>query len=72
MSKYKGTVTKNDLEGGFWQLIAEDGERYQLQGGDDSLLVEGQRVEIEGKVDSASMGIGMAGAMLNVSAWSKA
>ena len=71
MSKYKGTVTKNDLEGGFWQLISEDGERYQLQGGDSSLLVEGQRVEIEGKVDSASMGIGMSGAMLNVNTWSK-
>ena len=71
MSKYKGTVTKNDLEGGFWQLVTEEGATYQLQGADSSLLVEGQRVEVEGKVDSASMGIGMAGAMLNVNAWSK-
>ena len=49
MSKYKGTVKKNDLEGGFWQLVTDDGATYQLQGADSSLLVEGQKVEVEGK-----------------------
>ncbi len=71
MSKYTGTVTKNDLEGGFWQLHAEDGERYQLTGADAKLLVEGQRVEIEGSVQRESMGIGMSGAQLKVRAWTK-
>jgi hypothetical protein len=69
MSKYTGTITRNDLEGGFWQLEAEDGARYQLQGGGDDLHVEGQRVEIDGKVESSTMGIGMAGPVLSVSSW---
>lgn len=66
MSKYKGTVSKNDLEGGFWQLVAESGESYQPQGGDEDLRVEGQRVEIDGRIATQTMGIGMAGSILNV------
>ncbi len=69
MAKYRGKISKNDLEGGFWELQAEDGERYQLRGGDKSLLVEGQSVEIEGKVDAAGFGIGMTGAYLDVASW---
>ena len=33
MAKLKGTIRKNDLEGGFWELVADDGEHYQLKGG---------------------------------------
>lgn len=71
MSKFKGTISKNDLEGGFWQLVAESGENYQLEGGDDSLRVEGQKVEIDGKVQEQTMSIGMAGSILKVGSWSK-
>ena len=49
MATFKGTVKKNDLEGGFWELHAEDGERYQLKGGDDKLQGEGAQVEVTGR-----------------------
>jgi hypothetical protein len=32
MAKFRGTVRKNDLEGGHWQLEAEDGTTYVLEG----------------------------------------
>jgi len=69
MSKYTGVVKKNDLEGGFWELHSDDGERYQLRGGDDKLLVEGNKVEVEGSVDGGGFGIGMTGPYLDVKAW---
>jgi hypothetical protein len=69
MAKYRGTVKKNDLEGGFWELHADDGETYQLRGGDDALRVEGQKVIVEGKVAGDSFGIGMTGPYLDVKSW---
>lgn len=69
MATYRGTVRKNDLEGGFWELVTDSGERYQLRGGDDQLRVEGQSVVVEGKVDQGGFGIGMTGAYLDVSSW---
>jgi hypothetical protein len=70
MRTFKGTIRKNDLEGGFWELVTDDGEHYQLDGGDAKLLVEGQKVQIEGRVSSSTMGIGM-GSQLDVSSWTK-
>ena len=69
MATYRGTIRKNDLEGGFWELHADDGENYQLRGGDDGLRVDGKRVEIRGKVDEDAMTIGMTGPVLDVSSW---
>lgn len=69
MAKLKGTIRKNDLEGGFWELVADDGEHYQLRGGGDGLCVEGQRVEVEGSVDKGGFGIGMSGPYLDVTSW---
>ena len=71
MSTFKGTIRKNDLEGGFWELVTDSGENYQLDGGDAGLRVEGQKVTIEGKVSTSTMGIGMSGSHLQVSSWSK-
>jgi len=71
MAKIRGTVKKNDIEGGIWELHAEDGERYQLRGGDDTLFIEGEKVEVEGKVDKHAFGIGMTGPYLDVSSWQK-
>jgi len=71
MAKFSGTVKKNDLEGGFWELHAKDGKHYQLRGGDESLRVSGQTVTIEGKVDRGGFGIGMTGPILDVSSWKK-
>jgi hypothetical protein len=72
MASFKGTIKKNDLEGGFWELHADDGEHYQLRGGDEKLRVEGQKVEIEGKIDKGGFGIGMSGPYLDVSSWKSA
>lgn len=69
MAKFRGTIKKNDLEGGIWELHAEDGERYQIRGGDDTLRTEGQQVEVEGKVDKNAFGIGMSGPYLDISTW---
>jgi hypothetical protein len=69
MAKFKGVVQQNALEGGFWELRAEDGKRYQLSGGDGGLRKAGQRVEIDGKVDKGAMGIGMSGPILAVKAY---
>jgi hypothetical protein len=71
MARFCGTVKKNALEGGFWELHADDGKHYQLQGGDNSLRVEGQKVEIEGKIEKNAMGIGMTGPILSVVKWEK-
>ncbi len=71
MSKFTGTVSKNDLEGGFWELTCSDGQRYQLEGGDSGLQVDGQAVEVEGEVASSTMGIGMVGSILKVKSWKK-
>lgn len=71
MAKYTGTVKKNDLEGGFWELHTKDGKSYQLSGGDNDLRVEGQSVTVEGKVNKSAFGIGMTGPTLEVSSWQK-
>jgi hypothetical protein len=71
MASYRGTVRKNDVEGGVWELEADDGRRYQLRGGDGGLKVEGQRVVVKGKVADDAMGIGMTGPVLKVTSWTK-
>ncbi len=72
MATFKGTVKKNDLEGGFWELHTDDGKKYQLSGGDDGLRKEGARVEVEGKIDKAAFGIGMTGPTLAVKSYKTA
>jgi hypothetical protein len=69
MAKFKGTVKRNDLEGGFWELVAEDGEHYQLRGAAAELCREGLRVQIEGAVAKDGFGIGMTGPYLDVKSW---
>lgn len=69
MAKLKGTIRRNDLEGGFWELCADGGERYQLAGGDDALRQEGARVEVDGSVDRGAFGIGMTGPTLRVKSY---
>ena len=69
MATFKGTVKKNDLEGGFWELHAEDGKRYQLKGGDDGLHKEGAHVVVTGSIEKSTFGIGMTGPILAVSSY---
>ena len=69
MAKFCGTVKRNDLEGGFWELHTDDGTQYQLRGGDRALRVDGQRVEVDGTIDRGGFGIGMTGPYLDVKSW---
>ena len=62
MAKFRGTVRKNDLEGGHWQLEGDDGKTYVLEG--TGTLVDGQRVEVDGAVDHQAMGFAMTGPIL--------
>lgn len=71
MPRLTGQVRFEDLEGGLWLLVAEDGTRYQLDGGDPGLRQDGQRVEVEGEVADDSMGFGMTGPILRVRGWSR-
>jgi hypothetical protein len=63
--KLKGTIRRNDLEGGHWVIETDKGETYQLTG---SLagITDGMKAEVEGKVDKGAMGIGMTGPQLTV------
>jgi hypothetical protein len=69
MASYSGTVRKNAVEGGVWELHAADGERYQLRGGGDDLRRDGLKVTVNGKIDKGAFGIGMTGPILDVASW---
>jgi hypothetical protein len=71
MAKYRGTIRRSDLEGGHWQLEAEDGETYVLEGAPADVAKDGTKVEIDGKVDGGVMGIAMTGPTLKVKAAKK-
>lgn len=58
--KLKGTIRRNDLEGGHWVIETDDGDQYQLVGSVDGCK-DGMKAEVEGKVDKGGMGIGMTG-----------
>ena len=64
----RGTIRKSDLEGGVYQLHAEDGEIYELEGTDPLLRKEGAKVEIDGHVDKNAMSFSMTGPRLKVTA----
>jgi len=63
--KLKGTIRRNDLEGGHWVLVVESGEQYQLNGAIGSPK-DGSSVEVEGKIDKGAMSFGMMGAQFTV------
>src|SRR5439155_15379621 len=43
MGKFRGTVRRSDLEGGHWQLEAEDGTTYVLEGTTGAIESDGAR-----------------------------
>lgn len=68
--KIKGTIRKDDLGPGVFVIEADDGSRYVLDSSDAKLRKEGQKVEVDGTVDEAAMGIGMTGdPTLRVKSW---
>ncbi len=59
--KLKGTIRREDLEGGYIVLLAEDGQRYLLGGATKALRHEGLKVELEGEIDPGGVSIGNTG-----------
>jgi hypothetical protein len=68
--KLTGTVRRSDLEGGLYQLHADDGVIYELDHQlDDALLRrDGARVEIDGTIDKQAVSFTMTGPRLRVRA----
>jgi len=66
MGKFRGTVRRSDLEGGHWQLEADDGTTYVLEGAPAAVEADGAKVEVDGKVDDQAMGVAMTGPTLKV------
>ncbi|HEY4395540.1 MAG TPA: hypothetical protein VGP64_15825 [Polyangia bacterium] len=71
MGKFHGTVRRSDLEGGHWQLVADDGTTYVLEGATRGIEQDGAKVEIEGAVAGDVMGIAMTGPTLRVKSGKK-
>ena len=66
MPKFKGTVLRSDLEGGYDTLETDKGDVYKLEDLPKELEKSGITVEIEGKVDGGGMGIGFGTPVLKV------
>jgi hypothetical protein len=66
MGKFRGTIRRSDLEGGHWQLEADDGTTYVLEGAIKAVEQDGTQVEIDGAVADDAMGIAMTGPILRV------
>ncbi len=64
--KLKGTIRRNDLEGGHWTLETDGGDTYQLTGKTTGCK-DGIKAEVDGKVEKDAMGIGMTGPHFSVS-----
>lgn len=67
--KLSGRIAYRDIETGVWVLEGDDGRTYQLAGGDRKIKKDGQRVEVEGKVDNDTMTIHMVGPVFNVATY---
>ena len=66
MAKFHGTIRYSALEGGHFQLVADDGTTYEVQGNDALLRRDGARVEIDGAVDRTALSFAMTGPRLKV------
>lgn len=64
MAKYTGKIRHSDLEGGFYELVADDGQVYRLEGALD--VDDGARVRVHGRIDNGGMGIHMSGPAIAV------
>lgn len=63
MKSYVGTIRHNDLEGGYFELVTDDGQVFRLQGG---TVEAGQRVKVDGELERGGFGFHMSGPALIV------
>jgi len=66
MAKISGTIRRSELEGGHYQLVADDGTTYEVEGSDPALAQDGARVEVDGAVDRNALSFTMTGPRLKV------
>jgi hypothetical protein len=66
VTKLRETIQHNDVEGGVFQLVTNDGETYELEGAADAGTHVGQKVEVDGTVDKNAMSFTMTGPRLKV------
>jgi hypothetical protein len=63
MATFTGTVRKSDLEGGFLELVTDDGDVYRISGASPK---PGARVRVTGTVESGGFGIHMSGPSIEI------
>ena len=66
MKILKGIVKFRNIGMGCWEFASNDGEKYEIIGGDDSLYKDGQRVMIKGKRRDDLMSSGNIGPIFEV------
>jgi hypothetical protein len=66
MAKFRGTIRHSALEGGHFQLTADDGKTYEVEGNHPILRRDGARVEIDGSIDRTTLSLAMTGPRLKV------
>jgi inhibitor of cysteine peptidase len=67
-----GTVVFNDLEGGFWGIVADDGKRYDPLNLDKEFQVAGLKVRFEAKPRRDVVGFhmwGVAVELIRIEKW---
>jgi cob(I)alamin adenosyltransferase len=67
--KLTGRVVFRDIEMGVWVLEGDDGNTYQLDGGDRKLKKDGQRVEVHGDVARDVLTAAMVGPVFTVASY---
>jgi len=64
--KIRGTVTHQNLSGGFWGIIDEDGNKWKPQEMPKKLQKEGLRLEIDAKKMIGGVSIFMWGTSIKI------
>jgi hypothetical protein len=51
MITVRGTIRYKNLEGGFWALDGDDGNKYMTSGLDKALRIDGMVIEVKGVIE---------------------
>ena len=67
MAKYKGTIGRSDLEGGFWSIKGDDGKTYDpVSGMPTEFQKEGLRVRVEAVPRPDMVSVHMVGTLVEI------
>jgi hypothetical protein len=62
----KGIVNFRDIGMGCWEFVSNNGDKYEIIGGDDSLYKDGQKAAIKGRIRKDLMSSGNIGPIFEV------